>query len=186
MKEKNWKENFDTWTADALFKKFQIRDRKKIKSIFIKNTFNLSVECNLYDLHLKTETVRSIYKLFRFVYSSMWVKFDKTEVTQELTVQHTSSVWGRKSLFSPDNPVLSCQRHSLSSNSGMNDGEADKNRKQGINLETFLFKHFSIISCLTKAADAQKRPPVHRVNTSLIKGMEITVSKRLSHRPNLF
>lgn len=93
---------------------------------------------------------------------------------------------GRKSLFSPENPVVSCQGHSLSSNSGMNDREVDNNRNQSIKLETFLFKHFSIMSCLTKAADRQKRPPVYRVNTSLIKGMKITVSKRLSHRPNLY
>lgn len=68
----------------------------------------------------------------------------------------------------------------------MNDGEVDRNRKQNINVETLLFKYFSIMSCLTMTADTQKRPSVHGVSTPRIKGVEITVSKRLAHGPNLF
>jgi len=48
----------------------------------------------------------------------------------------------------------------------MNDGEVDGHRKQNINLETVLFKHFTIISCLTKTADTQKRLSVHNLSTS--------------------
>lgn len=132
-------------------KYFQIRQKKTLNQIFIKNTFHLSVACNLYDLHLKNKTVRSIYEVFKFMYPSMWMKFDKIEV---IWLCSTSVLLrgGREPLFSHDNPVLSCQRHSLSSNSaaqekpaqivhanlspqwklvfGMNDGEVDRNRKQ--------------------------------------------------------
>lgn len=67
--------------ADALFKIFSNqRQKKTLNQIFIKNTFHLSVARNLYDLHLKNETVRSIYELFKFMYPSMWMKFDKIEV----------------------------------------------------------------------------------------------------------
>ena len=81
-------------------KYFQMRDTEKnLNQIFIKNTLHPSVACNLYDLNLKNETVRSIYKLFKFMYPSMWVKFDKIEVTQELIVQHISSVKRRQRTF---------------------------------------------------------------------------------------
>lgn len=57
--------------------------------------------------------------------------------------------------------------------------------KKPMNLETFLFQHFNIISCLTKTADTQRRSPVTESATSQIRYTEITVSKRLNHRPNL-
>lgn len=57
--------------------------------------------------------------------------------------------------------------------------------KNPMNLETFLVQHFTIISYLTKTADTQRRSPVTESNTSQIRDTEITVSKKLNHRPSL-
>lgn len=90
----------------------------------------------------------------------------------------------RESLFSHENPIFSCQKRFLPSNSavqeetqithsnispqwklvlGINDGEVDRNRKQNMNLETFWSQHFSIISCVTKKSRHTEKALCHWV-----------------------
>lgn len=76
------------WTFKQLIlhsKYLQTSDRKIIKAdLDKKKIFFLPVACNLYDFHLMNETVSSIYKLFKFIYPSIWVKFDKIETDTDI------------------------------------------------------------------------------------------------------
>lgn len=170
-------------------KYLQTRSRKIIKSDLHENMYFfylLHITCMIFIWKMKLSVVSTNYSNLSTQVCG-WNLIKQKQIEQ-LTVQQISSVKQRQRIF-----VFTWQSSTLLSETflllkfccmgeetqithanispqrklvlGINDGEVDRNKKQNMSLETFSFQHFSIISCLTKTADTQKRPSVTESST---------------------